>query len=224
MLKRNKLICAVFAAAILGLLMFGVLTNAGYIHAIDNAGIALIVHHGAWNPVVIAVTNLGNPPVITAFAVMLALYFLIKRRYRVTVFIATNMIVVNLANFIVKNIVQRQRPFIQDPSITPLVHAGGFSFPSGHSAGAVLLYGTIFLLAGYLAGRPKTRRLLRGFCLLMILLIGASRIYVQVHFPTDVLAGYALGTCGLMLSWAITSLWMTKDGLPERLKDLIDRP
>jgi len=221
-LKRNKLICALIAAAILGLLWYGVLTNAGYIHAIDNAGIALIVHHGPWNPVAVAITNLGNPPVITGFTVILAMYFLAKRRYRVTVFIATNMIVVNLANFIVKNLVQRPRPFIQDSSITPLVSAGGFSFPSGHSAGAVLLYGSIFLLAGYLADRPKTRRVLRGVCLLMILAIGVSRIYVQVHFPTDVLGGYALGTCGLMISWAFTSLWMTKDGLPERLKDLID--
>lgn len=218
MSKNAKLICALLAAIILGSLMAGVMTGAAFIGSIDHAVINLVVHHSQpLNSVVIAVTNLGNPPVITTFSILLAAYFLYRKQQRIVVFIATNMIVVNLANFIVKNIVQRSRPFVQDSSITPLVHAGGFSFPSGHSAGSVLLFGTIFILLGLMAKHVTWRHVLRTLAILMIFAIGLSRIYVQVHFPTDVLAGYALGTCGLMLSWAFTAQWLTKDGLPLKL-------
>lgn len=219
MSKKTKLICALLAAIIVGALMTGVMTANPCITAIDNAVIAVVVHHRQpLNSIVMAITNLGNPPIITIFSVLLAAYFLYRKQQRIVAFIATNMIVVNLANFIVKNIVQRERPFVQDHSITPLVHASGFSFPSGHSAGSVLLFGTIFILLGLMDRHTGWRRILRTLCILMILAIGLSRIYVQVHFPTDVLAGYALGTCGLMLSWAFMAPWLTRDGLPLRLQ------
>ena len=218
MSKNAKLICALIAAVILGSLMAGVMTGANFIPGIDHTVISAVVHHSQpLNSIVIAITNLGNPPVITTFSILLAAYFLYRRQQRIVAFIATNMIVVNLANFIVKNIVQRPRPFVQDSSITPLVHAGGYSFPSGHSAGSVLLFGTIFILLGLMVKHVTWRRVLRTLCILMIFAIGLSRIYVQVHFPTDVLAGYSLGTCGLMLSWAFMAPWLTKDGLPLKL-------
>lgn len=225
MSKRAKLICATIAAAIAVVLMIGVMTHASYITAIDNAVIAVVVHHGnqTVNHIVTFITNLGNPAVVTIASIFLGILMIFRRQNRLAAFVATNMIVVNLANFIVKNIVQRPRPFVQNTGITPLVPAGGYSFPSGHSAGSVLLFGTIFILCGLMTKRTGLRRTLRTLCILLICVIGPSRIFVQVHFPTDVLAGYALGTCGLMLSWAFMAPWLAKDGLPLRLKSSLIR-
>lgn len=218
MAKNVKFIWAGLGALLLGLILTGITTGSPLIPQIDAVVIAAVVHHGpTLNHLVVAITNLGNPPVITAASVLLALYFMYRGRYRIVTFIATNMMAVNLANFLIKQAIRRPRPFIQDSAIHPLVPAGGFSFPSGHSAGAVLLFGTIFILAGYLADRQRSRRILRVVCVLMIVAIGLSRIYVQVHFPTDVMAGYACGFTGLMLSWAFLAPWLTQDGLPERL-------
>jgi len=104
-------------------------------------------------------------------------------------------------NSIIKQIVRRPRPFIADPTIVPLAHAGGFSFPSGHSSGTMLLYGTVIILASLHIQSKGWRRTIIGLSVLMILLTGYSRIYVQVHYPTDVLGGYTMAFTGLMWSW-----------------------
>lgn len=214
MKQRSKIITAGLCALLVALLAWGVTSGASFITAIDSAGVHLIVHHSTWlNPIVIAITSIGNPPVITLFSVILAALFAYRRKWGVVGFIATNMIVVNLANYLIKHIVRRPRPFIQDPHIHNLVAAGGWSFPSGHSAGSVLFFGTIIICAALLANHPANRNWLRIVCFLFILAIGCSRIYVQVHFPTDVLAGYACGTCGLMLSWTLFNKLLIKDGV-----------
>lgn len=212
MTRRLKLILATFTALLLLTLLVGVKTHAPFIAAIDTAVIHTVVQHNAFlNPLVIVVTNLGNPPVVLALTLIIAVYFLTRGRYRIVTFIAVNMIGVNLANFLIKQAVQRPRPFIQNTAIKPLVTAGGYSFPSGHSAGAMLLFGTLFILAGLFITKTWSRRLSRFVCLAFVLAIGLSRIYVQVHFPTDVLAGYACGFTGLMLSWGLMADWLQAD-------------
>ncbi|WP_155286265.1 phosphatase PAP2 family protein [Lacticaseibacillus zhaodongensis] len=212
MSQKVKFSIAGCCALIVLVLGFGVTNGAGFIPAIDHAGITLIVHRSAWlNPIVIGITSIGNPPVVAVLSICLALLFAWRRKPAVVGFIAANMIGVNLANYIIKHIVLRPRPFVQDPHVHNLVAAGGWSFPSGHSAGSVLFFGTIIVCAGLLAKRRSTQARLRVICVLFILAIGCSRIYVQVHFPTDVLAGYACGTCGLMLNWAFFSKALRKE-------------
>jgi len=111
---------------------------------------------------------------------------------------------------VIKQIVRRPRPFVADPSITPLVRIGGFSFPSGHSSGTMLLYGTIIILASLYFKKASWRRSVIGLSILMILLTGYSRIYLQVHYPTDVLAGYMMAFTGLMWSWWCLDHYMSR--------------
>jgi membrane-associated phospholipid phosphatase len=75
--------------------------------------------------------------------------------------------------------------------------ASGFSFPSGHATTAMVLYGTLFLLAGVLVPWPRARVVFRAACVLMIAATGLSRVYVGVHWPSDVLAGFAFGLIAL---------------------------
>ncbi len=99
-----------------------------------------------------------------------------------------------LTNVIIKNIIQRDRP-----SVLRLINQGGYSFPSGHAMIAVAIYG--FLL--YLVVKKVTNRYLKYSLVtllgLLILAVGVSRIYVGVHYASDVLAGFSLSLAQLIL-------------------------
>nr|WP_281362289.1 phosphatase PAP2 family protein [Lacticaseibacillus absianus] len=136
------------------------------------------------------------------------MFYYRKKRY--AVFAAVAIIGMSGLNSCVKLLIRRLRPFVADPTITPLTRIGGYSFPSGHASGTMLLWGTVILLTAALVTRKSLRRVLIGFSIAMIGLTGYSRIYVQVHFPTDVLAGYAEALFGLMLVWWLMYPWLTR--------------
>ncbi|MCQ6267022.1 phosphatase PAP2 family protein [Fictibacillus sp. WQ 8-8] len=99
-----------------------------------------------------------------------------------------------LLNLLLKNAFQRKRP-----NADPLVEALGFSFPSGHAMGSMVYYGFL----GYLVVRSKRKPLKKaGWTLLFavaIIGIGISRIYLGVHYPSDIIAGYSAGLVWLLL-------------------------
>jgi len=85
----------------------------------------------------------------------------------------------------IKNIVRRPRPYIQDSSITPIVTAGGFSFPSGHSSAAWALTVPFILTA--------RSRLIKLVLILFAILMSFSRVYCGVHFLSDIIFGGYIG-------------------------------
>ncbi|MEO7716916.1 MAG: phosphatase PAP2 family protein [Capsulimonas sp.] len=89
----------------------------------------------------------------------------------------------------------RDRPTL----FTPIMHATGYSFPSGHSLFAMSVYGLLGYFAGTLAPTKLDRRLIHAATLALILAIGVSRIYLGVHYPTDVLAGWMAGLPWLVI-------------------------
>ncbi|WP_052342720.1 phosphatase PAP2 family protein [Bacillus sp. EB01] len=99
-----------------------------------------------------------------------------------------------LVNLWLKSFFERERP-----TVNRIIEADGFSFPSGHSMGSMTYYGFL----GYSVIRSKYKPLLKvGWIFLfslIILLIGISRIYLGVHYPSDVLAGYMAGGVWLVL-------------------------
>ena len=92
-----------------------------------------------------------------------------------------------------KEIFQQPRPFELDPSVG-LIHAEGFGLPSGHAQGAVALWGSI--------AHWVDKRWAWIVAVALMFLVGFSRIYLGVHFPTDVLAGWATGLVLLLLYMA----------------------
>jgi undecaprenyl-diphosphatase len=96
-----------------------------------------------------------------------------------------------------KSMVGRARP----PAAQMILHAGGYAYPSGHTTQAIAVWGLLAFLA--VTGRsPRARRARTAVLTIaaaVILLVGASRIYLGVHWLTDVLAGYALGATWLAL-------------------------
>ena len=100
------------------------------------------------------------------------------------------------ANNGLKEIFQQPRPFDILPEIQK-VHASGYGFPSGHAQSSLVVWGSIAYW--------KKQIWIRNLSVLLILLIGFSRIYLGVHFPTDILGGWLFGGLILGLSYFIFS-------------------
>lgn len=149
---------------------------------------------------------LGNPPTIIGIAVVAILVGLFWRKVRGAAW--TLPIAIIGAGIIiqgVKMVFHRPRPTL----FHPLLHESGYSFPSGHSLISVVVYGLLGYFVMHLFKAHAARIAVGILTILLILLIGLSRVYVGVHFPTDVLAGWTGG-----LPWLFTCLaiheWLTR--------------
>jgi membrane-associated phospholipid phosphatase len=177
-----------------------------------QAGIDLIhavqsVHGPALDALFKAITFMGEEEF---FLVLLPLIF-----WCVDFAAGARLVVVFLlsayVNFGFKDIFQHPRPFDLDPTVK-LHEAGGYGLPSGHSQSAVVVWGTIAL--------EFRKRWLWIAAIVLMVLIGFSRIYLGVHFPTDVLAGWAMGAIVLALYLALgprIEAWLQRVGLAWQL-------
>ena len=139
---------------------------------------------GLLTPVMRVITTLGNGG---AFWIVLTLLLLIfKRTRRMGVYCAASMLLTLLVvNLCIKPLAARTRPYELIEGLQILVsRPHDYSFPSGHSANSLTCAWTIFRLAPKKYGVPA---------LVLAVLIALSRLYVGVHYPTDVLAGAAIG-------------------------------
>ena len=140
---------------------------------------------GFLTPVMRVITTLGNGG---AFWIVLTLLLLLvfKRTRRMGVYCAASMLLTLLVvNLCIKPLAARTRPYELIQGLQILVsRPHDYSFPSGHSANSLTCAWTIFRLAPKKYGVPA---------LVLAVLIALSRLYVGVHYPTDVLAGAAIG-------------------------------
>src|SRR5207245_2521008 len=90
------------------------------------------------------------------------------------------------------------------PEIVPhLVNVGSASFPSGHSMLALVTYLTLGALLARFVARRRSRTYCVAVSLLLALLVGLSRVYLGVHYPTDVLAGWSAGLAWALPCWLV---------------------
>jgi undecaprenyl-diphosphatase len=165
-------------------------------------------HRTPWlNAVLEAWTWLGSTVVLVPLLLAVSAYLWWRRRDGYTVayvWASLGGAVVLYQAF--KAIIGRARP----PVAQMLVHAGGYAFPSGHATQAITVWGMLAVLA--VAGhRPRTRALVLGTAGLVITLVGVSRIYLGVHWLTDVIGGYGLGATWLALLLAARSRRSERD-------------
>lgn len=200
---KNKMyyqLAGSFALLIFAFLGYVVRFYTTWLTGFDNAVTAIVrSNYPNLNSFFLWITQFGNA--ITVIILALAIVFVLVRgkKYLQTLWLAANLILISgIANPLLKFFFNRQRPTLEH-----LVTETSLSFPSGHAVTSVILYGTIiFILPTILEGK-KITRLLQILLGILILLIGASRIYLGVHFPSDILGGYMLGLAWLFFTYPL---------------------
>lgn len=142
-------------------------------------------------------TALGGFTVVTLVTVVAALMFLFHKRWRHALVFVSTILLAELSSEWAKGFYGRPRP--------DLVSHGSYvysaSFPSGHSTLSAATYLTLaVLIAGQETDRA-TKSLVFGLAIILVAMIGASRVYLGVHWPTDVLAGWCLGAAWATAAW-----------------------
>jgi membrane-associated phospholipid phosphatase len=128
--------------------------------------------------------------------ILLIIIFLFRRKSRYTIKVAGIALTSLLIMFGLKLLFHRERPLI--PLLEP---ARGLSFPSGHTFMSVCFFGLLMIIIWKEEKyHPVTKWILLVLAILMVILIGFSRIYFQVHYFTDVIAGFCIGFCWLLIS------------------------
>ena len=148
-----------------------------------------------------AVTTLGNGIVLAGVAAIAA-YLLARRRYYAeAVLMMLAYVGAEVLSYSLKLAFQRDRPFFTDPLAT----VSTYSFPSGHATVSVAVYGALCLvLVRRLTG--PARLVCLAAAVLLVSLIGFSRLYLGVHFLSDVLAGFSVGLAWLALCVVVLDL------------------
>ena len=120
----------------------------------------------------------------------IVLLFILKNKKN-KILMASNLVIITLLNQILKHTFKRLRP------INSIISESGYSFPSGHSMVSMAFYG--FLIYLLCKSNFKYKKIFIGLLIILILLIGISRIYLGVHYPTDVFGGFLLSISYLLI-------------------------
>lgn len=130
--------------------------------------------------------------IIVAFAIA---FLLIHRMWRHAVFLAFVVLATEISVLLIKHVVALPRP----PEILHLVSVSNFSFPSGHAALAVALYGSLWYLIFLNLSGLSSKLILTTFAVLVVVLVATSRLVLGVHYFPDVIAGMAVAAVWLLV-------------------------
>lgn len=189
-----------FLVAVLALTAFGTLTNevvdAESIVRLDRAvhdrfrERATVTGYATFG----AITELGSPPVLMVLGLTGTLVFILQRRRGALIVWAAAFLGGPLVDATLKLLIQRPRP----PNASDFLQRASFSYPSGHAMMSCIAFGMVAYL--FLAQRPRSMAVRAIVVLVMgsvVLLVGLSRLYLGVHYVSDVIAGYIAGAAWL---------------------------
>ena len=142
-------------------------------------------------PIAKFITNFGGAIFLSIATI--ALLLLIKNK-KIGLSIFSNIVIITILNQLLKRILRRPRP-----TEFRIVEETGYSFPSGHSMVSMAFYGYLIYLTYNYIKNKKIKYLLISILSILILVVGLTRIYLGVHYTSDVLGGYLLGIVYLLL-------------------------
>lgn len=170
-----------------------IMVITGFSSNFDNAiSLFFSVHNNViFTNIFKAISFICSPKFMIALNVLLFIFIIVKKKYKLFIIVLSSISSV-IINNLVKIIVRRERP-----DYLRMVMEKSYSFPSGHAMISVLFFGSIIYLVNKY--NLKYKKLITFSLSTFVLLVGISRIYLGVHYLTDVVGGYLLGFIVLFL-------------------------
>jgi undecaprenyl-diphosphatase len=192
-------------------LLVQVVTGAS-LTATDTRALNLVVtlRTPAADHVFYAITLMGSAETVVVVAGVGILVALLAARYEDALMIAFSVVAGTVFFTVIKLVVARPRPPLEDARYVQ----SGFSFPSGHSTISAALYGTLAYLLIRGMRREGAKVTIWVVAALLVSAIGISRVYLGVHYPSDVLAGWLGGSFWVLLIIAAEDLWPPRVAKP----------
>lgn len=153
------------------------------------------------------ITALGGTTVLALMTILSVIYLLLARQRAIALFMFLSIIGGWLAGNVLKLGVARPRPDI----VPHLVEVHDLSFPSGHAMLSAVTYLTIGALLSRAQQYRSTRIFLIAAAIFLTFIIGLSRVYLGVHYPTDVLGGWCAGATWAAGCWIIARRFLSSD-------------
>ena len=145
------------------------------------------------------ISGLGGPIVLGLLILATVAFYLLRRQRRTAIFVAISSLSGTVLSVFLKLAFDRPRPDL----VRHLTHASGNGFPSGHAMMSALIYLTIGALIAQSTSEMRLKVFIMGVAVSLTGLVGISRVYLGVHWPSDVLAGWVAGSFWALLSWTI---------------------
>ncbi|NOV16835.1 acid phosphatase [Ensifer sp. NM-2] len=156
--------------------------------------------------VVTDITSLGGTTVLTLVTIVTVGYLVLASRRATGMFVLLSVLGGWLLSTLLKIGIARPRPDI----VPHLVDVHDLSFPSGHAMLSAVTYLTLGLLLSQIQSRRATRLYVITVALTLTLLVGLSRIYLGVHYPTDVFGGWCAGATWATICWMIARRYLPR--------------
>lgn len=198
-IKKNRIRCIILGLCLIlfiTIMIFVVIKKDLYIDEYVYSLISKLRSSDMTNIIKI-ITNIGGTIIITVVTILSLFIF---RNKKINICIILNLLgIFILNNVLIKNIIARDRP-----SGINIIEENGYSFPSGHTAISTVVYGyLIYLIYNYVSNK-KLKYVLISILSIIILVVGLTRIYLGVHYTSDVLGGYLLGISYLLMFTYVT--------------------
>jgi undecaprenyl-diphosphatase len=156
------------------------------------------------------ITSLGGKAVLTIIVLIVSGFLFLNAKHGAAALVLVSSGGGSLLTFVLKSLFDRPRPDV----VVHLVGVSSASFPSGHAMASA----TIYLTLGALLARVQPQGRLKVYsgvvAATLTVLVGLSRVYLGVHWPTDVLAGWCIGAAWAMLCWLVAG-WLQRRGAVE---------
>jgi membrane-associated phospholipid phosphatase len=167
------------------------------------------------------ITHIGGNGYVVVITLLVLYFLFIHRSWKFILQTVTVLLLATLSNIALKQVINRARP-----SLEHLVEVYTLSYPSGHAMSAMGFYGFLIFLVARFQVAVAWKVVLISLLVFLILAIGVSRIYLGVHYPSDVLAGYIGGLiwvtfCAIVFD--VIDLWRRRKQRISQLKALEDK-
>ncbi|MBR3162179.1 MAG: phosphatase PAP2 family protein [Bacilli bacterium] len=192
-LKKHKLkIIIILLLIVITIITTKIVTNKPiFIDVIAHTVFVKKLRSPFLNPIMKLFTRLSNSEGIIIFTVLV---FIFIKNKKIAITVPLNVIFATLINQLLKHLIKRPRPLGYR-----LIKIGGYSFPSGHAMVSMAFYGYLLYLVCTSIKEKKIKIILASILIFIIIMVGISRIYLGVHYCSDIITGYSISIIYLII-------------------------